>query len=81
MHACRNVESILAERGEDVKQLTQDTIEFTPEDLIGQTKMKEIANQFSSRQDETKGIVGTHGSLYVCTMRSDATTCIYKNIS
>ena len=50
-----------------MKQMTQDTIEFTPEDLIGQTKMKEIAKQFSLSQDknddETKGTVGTHGSL------------------
>ena len=60
MHACRNVESLLAERGEDVKQVTQDTIEFTPEDLIGQSKMEEIAQQFSLRQrqeesEEQKG--------------------------
>lgn len=63
LHTCRNVESLLAERGEGVKQLTQDTIEFTPEDLIGQTKMQELAKQFSLRQkqdgvDEPKGLVG-----------------------
>ena len=49
-----------------MKQVTQDTIEFTPEDLIGQTKMEEIANQFSLKSDESKieepkGLEGTHG--------------------
>ena len=63
LHTCRNVESLLAERGEGVKQLTQDTIEFSPEDLIGQTKMQELARQFSLRQkqdgaNEPKGLVG-----------------------
>lgn len=66
MHVCRNIESLLAERGEGVKQVTQDTIEFTPEDLIGQTKMEEIANQFFLKSDESKieepkGLEGTHG--------------------
>lgn len=63
LHTCRNVESLLAERGEGVKQLTQDTIEFTPEDLIGLTKMQQLAKQFSLRQkqdgiDKPKGLVG-----------------------
>ena len=43
-----------------MKQVTQDTIEFTPEDLIGQSKMEEIAQQASLRQrqeesEEQKG--------------------------
>lgn len=44
----RNIEDILAEKGEIVKKLVGDDIEITGEDFIGKDKLAEIVSNISS---------------------------------
>jgi protein import protein ZIM17 len=49
----KNIESILAEKGEKVKLLNSGTLEITPEDIVGSTKIQEILEEHNSENKDS----------------------------